>query len=247
MTRCIKCGAELLSPGAYCIYCGYAITHAVLIFQRKDKVNIVCFDSNGDVVGIEHIKSYLHLYHHNDEGYYVSLRNLAYLIFEKVHNKRPKKVYFSLKSCDLEKELEHYMPYELIRLHTESLEESIKTVRRLELRGRGLVTVNIPPMEKLGGKHTTIIGGRRGLELILEIAKIPYVKKIIPGRIHAKGSKGGGGVRIKVSRVDDYGNIKLILSEGCTNQDIYVVTTASTYDEGLKVVEMIKEKVKLLC
>ena len=96
---------------------------------------------------------------------------------------------------------------------------------------------------KIGGKHSTILGEKKGLNLLLEIALNPNVKKIVPGRIGAKGGRSGKGMRVKVTTVDERGNIKLILSEGSSSQEIYVVTNLSSYEEGLQ----LANEIKLLC
>ena len=85
---------------------------------------------------------------------------------------------------------------------------------------------------KIGGNHTTIIGGRRGRKLVLEIAKNEMVKKIIPGIIKVSMSPGVG-FRAKILRPDSRGNLRLLLREGSTVQEIFIVTRASTYNEGL--------------
>jgi len=92
----------------------------------------------------------------------------------------------------------------------------------------------------VGGKHSTILGGREGLNLLLRVASNPNVKKVVPGRIGAKGGRSGKGIRVKVTTVDKRGNIKLILSEGSSSQEIYVVTNASNYEEGLELANKIK-------
>ncbi|MCS4540821.1 MAG: DUF2103 domain-containing protein [Euryarchaeota archaeon] len=92
---------------------------------------------------------------------------------------------------------------------------------------------------KICGKHPTIIGERKGLEKLLEVAKIPYIKKVVPGQIKAKGAKGGGGVRFKVTRVDSKGNIKALLANGASVQEIFIITTASNFEQGKEIAEII--------
>jgi hypothetical protein len=86
---------------------------------------------------------------------------------------------------------------------------------------------------KIGGKHSTIIGGRKSLILLSRIALNLNVKKIVPGMILAKKEPVGKGMRLKIAEVNKNGNIKLILSEGSLIQEIYIVTKASNYKEGL--------------
>ncbi|NPB01616.1 MAG: hypothetical protein GXO28_01735 [Methanopyri archaeon] len=119
-----------------------------------------------------------------------------------------------------------------LRRLADSIEAELKAARELE-------TVDVSPEDKIGGGHSTIIGGRRGREIVTAICSIPYVKKVVPGRIGAKGSRGGGGVRAKVSRVDERGNVKVLLSEGAATQEVFVVTTASDEEGGKTVARII--------
>ncbi len=122
----------------------------------------------------------------------------------------------------------------------EDLDELVGVVEA-ELRAvRELDVVDVPPEDKIGGGHSTVIGGRRGMEVVRAICSVPYVKKVVPGRIGAKGSRGGGGVRAKVSRVDERGNVKVLLSEGAATQELFVVTTASDEEGGEVVARIIR-------
>ena len=86
---------------------------------------------------------------------------------------------------------------------------------------------------KIGGKHSTIVGGRKSLILLSRIASNQNVKKIVPGIILTKKEPIGKSMRLKLAEVDKNGNIKLVLSVGSLIQEIYVVTKASNYEEGL--------------
>lgn len=99
-------------------------------------------------------------------------------------------------------------------------------------------------MVKLGGRHRTIVGGRRGIEIVSRIASYEKVKRVVPGRIEAKGDRTGHGLRFKITRVDGRGNIKIILSNGSSNQTIYVITTASNQREGEIIAEEIASLIK---
>ncbi|MEM3437983.1 MAG: DUF2103 domain-containing protein [Nitrososphaerales archaeon] len=98
---------------------------------------------------------------------------------------------------------------------------------------------------KIKGKHTTIIGGRQGLDILLKVASNPNIKKIVPGRIEAKGDKSRRGVRVKITRVDERGNIKMILSNGSSSQEIYLITLLSSYEEGVKLAEEIRKVIEI--
>ena len=102
-----------------------------------------------------------------------------------------------------------------------------------------LKTVNIPPEKKIQGSHSTIIGEREGYTLILRLATSPYVKKIVPGVIENKGT-ASGGVRLKLTRCDEKGNIKALLINGAAVQQLHIITTASNKEEGEQILKMLK-------
>ncbi len=91
---------------------------------------------------------------------------------------------------------------------------------------------------KLGGSHTTIIGNRHGKKLVTLISQHPEVKKIIPSVITVKGKGSSGGViAAKILRPDDRGNLRMLISHGTSSQELRIVTTVGTADEGERVME----------
>lgn len=168
----------------------------------------------------------------------VSLRNLYEVIAEKVYERRVEELYISGKNRDLIYEavesLKSFL-YPFTVYVTDIFENSAEFFSKLEknLRVRSsLKTVDLPPEDKIHGSHSTIIGGREGYSFILRLAKSPYVKKVVPGVIEGNATSSGGGVRIKLTRSDDKGNLKALLIDGATVQQIHVITTASTKEEG---------------
>ena len=94
---------------------------------------------------------------------------------------------------------------------------------------------------KIKGTHSTIIGGREGKRLLLKVARSPLVKKVIPGVIENKGTASpSGGLRLKLTRSDARGNVRALLVEGSTVQEIRIVTSASSREEGEKVLYALK-------
>lgn len=85
------------------------------------------------------------------------------------------------------------------------------------------------------GRHKTVVGGREGLEIVGKLLSHEKVKKVIFGRIETKGSRTGHGLRFKITRIDERGNLKAILSYGSSNQDIHIITTASSREEGERI------------
>ena len=103
----------------------------------------------------------------------------------------------------------------------------------MERRGeRSLEVVETAPREKLGGSHSTLIGGRNGRRAIGVVADHPHVKKIVPGPIDAGGTGSRTGLRAKVTRAGDNGNLRLLLRDGSSVQENRVVTTAMDRETG---------------
>jgi hypothetical protein len=86
---------------------------------------------------------------------------------------------------------------------------------------------------KLGGSHTTIIGGRGGKKVVSLVSQHPSVKKIIPSVIAVKGKGNSGGkLTARAQRPDDRGNIRLLLSRGTSFQELRIVTNVGSFEEG---------------
>ncbi|MCS3924630.1 DUF2103 domain-containing protein [Methanosalsum natronophilum] len=90
--------------------------------------------------------------------------------------------------------------------------------------------------KKLGGSHTTIVGDRLGKKVLKTISLNSEIKKIIPSFIKVKG-KGvsGGSLNCKIMRADDRGNLRLLISQGTTTQEIRLVTTAGDKKAGERI------------
>ena len=87
--------------------------------------------------------------------------------------------------------------------------------------------------EKIGGAHTTIIGGRHGKKLIDTILDHSEVKRIVPSVINVKGNTAAhGGIIGKVLRSDSRGNLRMIITHGTAVQEIRVITTVADDTEG---------------
>ncbi len=87
--------------------------------------------------------------------------------------------------------------------------------------------------DKIGGAHTTIIGGRHGKKLIDTIIDHPEVKRIIPSVINVKGNAAAGGaISGKLLRSDTRGNLRMIITHGTAVQEIRVITTVADDIEG---------------
>ena len=119
------------------------------------------------------------------------------------------------------------------------LSDFVSNLRDFVLKKEELKKVNIPPEKKIQGSHTTIIGGRVGREYLYRVAMCEYVKKIVPGVITGN-TTSGGGVRFKVTRCDEKGNIRGILIDGSSVQEIHIITTAKNKEQGEIVLKILK-------
>ncbi len=94
------------------------------------------------------------------------------------------------------------------------------------------------PKSKLGGSHSTIIGGRSGKKVVSMLSQHSEIKKIIPSVITVKGKGNSGGMlTARVQRPDDRGNLRLLLSRGTSFQELRLVTTVGSFTEGERIME----------
>ncbi|ESS12235.1 MAG: putative metal-binding protein [uncultured archaeon A07HR60] len=167
----------------------------------------------------------------NDSDYgSVHLRNFAGRVADEVRRKRPETVYAAGVRDPL-RETRAQLHHEFYRVPDEDAVEWV-----LDRRGdRTLEVVETPPREKLGGTHSTLIGDREGRRAISTVADHPHVKKIIPGPIDAGGIGSQSGLRAKVTRADETGNVRLLLRDGSSVQENRLVTTAMDRETGERV------------
>ncbi|HET7322793.1 MAG TPA: DUF2103 domain-containing protein, partial [Halococcus sp.] len=69
------------------------------------------------------------------------------------------------------------------------------------------------------------------------VADHPHVKKVIPGPIESGGRGSRTGVRAKATRADANGNIRVLVRDGSSVQEVRVVTTAADRSQGERVRE----------
>ena len=234
MYVCKNCGRALEYPSQFCLHCNTRNAEfcVVYLFQGKkfegDVVELVFITHAGEVE-----KHSYRLYPEHE-----SIRNTFEAIAENIHWRRVEGVFasgvdeFKAKLC-----FELFSRYsissiEVIPLPPQSLEDIVEKLLKSLRVEKKLRRIEIKPEEKIGGAHSTVIGGREGRKLLHEVAKCEYVKKIVPGVIEGRGTSSGGGVRLKLTRSDDKGNIRGILIDGTSVQKVLVITTASNEDEG---------------
>jgi len=231
--RCKKCGVELPTLAAFCLTCGTVNALGCGVFYANNRIYLFFIAEKG-------CESYsFDVY---DDEFEISKRNVFELIALKIHEKRLNEVIVS--GVDREALLEAAEWIKSVSVHNLSVlitdafnsPEEFRDAIARHLRTKStLKKVDMKPEDKIGGAHTTIIGGRDGVKLLHRLAACEYVKKIIPGIIEAKGIAVGGGVRLKLTRSDEKGNIRAILIDGASVQKILIVTTASSAEEGEEV------------
>lgn len=86
--------------------------------------------------------------------------------------------------------------------------------------------------QKLGGSHTTIIGGRNSYKIINNICKHEKIKSIIPSIICYKNNNKKKNIYAKIQRPDCHGNLRLLLSVGSSYQEIRLITNVMDLSEG---------------
>lgn len=165
-------------------------------------------------------------------------RNYIGRIVDAIQRRRPSSIYLNMKPVMIRK-LRSRIHIENIYLFNpdneqNELEEVQNHMTKCELKK---TTVN--PSEKIGGKHTTVIGDREGKSTLQIIASCPFVKKIIPGPIDGSGNSGGG-FRVDVKRSGESGNLRVLFKHGGTVQTIRVVATSSDRKSGKKVKQEIE-------
>jgi hypothetical protein len=236
MPKCVHCGFEV-EPLGFCLNCSRPNALGSAIFACSYAV-FLSFIGERDIETIK-LDKY-------EDPFEISIRNLFQFVAEKIHGKRMNEIFISGENDSLVKETAYWLkkyslhPISITLTDTfPSQHEFILTVaKHLRIR-RGLKKVYLKPEEKLGGAHSTIVGGREGVKLLQKIASSEYVKKIVLGVIEAKGT-ASGGVRLKLTRSDGKGNIRALLINGATVQRILVITTAGSKEEGEEVLKILE-------
>ena len=220
---CRRCGTPLERPGDYCLVCDTANCDAVVVEFERDRAELTMLDGD-EVVGRTTLTT---VPEDDPDSETVELRNFAGRVADDVRRKRPETV-FAAGNREVLRETRAQLHHEFYRVAADD-----PVGRVLERRGeRSLEVVETPPREKLGGSHSTLIGGRNGRQAIGVVADHPHVKKIVPGPIDAGGMGSRTGLRAKVTRADDNGNVRLLLRDGSSVQENRIVTTAMDRETG---------------
>ena len=230
--ECGRCGSPLERPGDYCLVCRTGNCDAVVVAFDHERATLTVLDGE-ERVGETTVTT---VAEEGEEARVVERRNFAGRVADEIRRKRPETVY-AAGDREVLRETRAQLHYPFYRVDDDDPVGSV-LARRGE---RPLEVVDIPPRDKLGGTHSTLIGGRRGMRAIAAVAEHPHVKKLIPGPIDAGGTGSRTGLRAKATRADDNGNVRLLLRDGSSVQENRIVTTAMDRDTGERVRDDLNE------
>lgn len=223
--ECRQCASELERPGDYCLVCRTPNADAVVLDLDRERAAVSTLLEE-EVVGTRTVTT---TPEDGEEAEVVELRNFAGMVADEVRRKRPETVYVA-GDRDVVRAVRAELHHEFYRVPDDDPVEA--AIERRD--GKPLEVVDAAPAEKLGGSHSTLIGGRDGKHAVETVADHPHVKKLIPGPI-TNGSTSQGGLRAKATRAGDGGNVRLLLREGASVQENRVVTTAQDREMGERV------------
>ncbi len=224
--ECRQCASPLDRPGDYCLVCRTPNADTLVLELGRERATVTAAH-DGTVVSARTITTTAET---DEEQVTSELRSFAGQIADEIRRKRPEEVY-ATGDREVLRAVRAQVHYSFYRIEAENPIE-----HALERQGEDeLEIVEASVAEKLGGTHSTLIGGRTGRKALEVVAEHPHVKKIIPGPIDASGSSSDGGLRAKVTRADHTGNVRLLVRDGSSVQENRVVTTADDRTMGERV------------
>lgn len=223
---CRHCASPLERPGDYCLVCRTPNADAVVLDLARDHATLTMLDEE-TVVGETDVTT---TPEDGGEAGVVELRNFAGRVADEVRRKRPEEVY-AAGDREVLRATRGQLRYSFYRVEDDDPVAAVQARQG----DRALEVVDAAPAEKIGGSHSTLIGGRTGRTVIQTVAGHPHVKKIIPGPIDAGGSGSRTGIRAKATRADENGNVRLLIRDGSSVQENRVVTTAMDREMGERV------------
>ena len=224
--QCRRCRSSLERPGDYCLVCRTANADSVVLEIERDRADLTMLREE-EVLGTTTITTVPET---DEEAAVVERRNFAGRIADELQRKRPEGVY-AAGERDVLRAVRDRAHHDFYRVDAA---DPVGTV----LDGRGepaLAVVEADPAEKIGGRHSTLIGGRGGRGAVRVVASHPHVKKIVPGPIDAGGTGSQSGLRAKATRADDNGNVRLLVRDGSSVQENRVITTAGDRGTGERI------------
>jgi len=221
--ECRCCASPLERPGDYCLVCRSANADTVVIECARERAAVTAL-LDDEIVGQRTVTTKRVT---DDRWEPTELRNFAGRIADEARRKRPEEVY-ATGNRDVIAAVRGELHHPFYRIDGD---DPIEAVRRKRDKP-ALEVVEATVSEKLGGSHSTLIGGRDGRRALETVAEHPHVKKIIPGPIDAGGSGSRTGVRAKATRADQHGNVRLLIRDGSSVQENRIVTTAGDRELG---------------
>lgn len=228
---CRRCASPLERPGDYCLVCKTRNADAVLV-DIDTQTAVVVAALEGDVVSERTVKTEAH---DEDPEREVALRNLVGRAGDEVRRKRPDELYVRGEREAVAR-LRGETPTRVVRVSEDAPYDEV-----FGDETEALEVVDADPAEKIGGSHSTLIGGRDGRRAVRHVAGHGHVKKVIPGPIDASGRGSQDSFGAKVTRAGDDGNLRLLLRDGSSVQENRVITTASDREMGERVREELNE------
>jgi hypothetical protein len=233
--RCRTCNTELERPGDYCLVCNSSNCESVYVSVKDCEARIVFLEEESTVG-----EKLLPVRETTKKLEKTVERNYIGRIVDAIRRRRPSTVYLNMHPDRVRKLRSRISVGSMYLFEPQDDENEIEEVQN-HMSTQGLKKTGKNPSDKLGGKHTTVIGDRKGKSTLQMIASCPFVKKIIPGPIDG-GGNSGGGFRAEVTRSGESGNLRVLFKNGGIVQTIRVVTTASDRQRGSRV----KEEVELI-
>ncbi|WP_254862549.1 DUF2103 domain-containing protein [Halovivax gelatinilyticus] len=230
--ECRHCGSSLEKPGDFCLVCRERNADAVVLEAARDRATLTIVDED-TVVGETTVTT---IPETADERATIERRNFASRIGDEIRRKRPSNVYATGDRTVI-RDVRRDVHYQFYRIDADDPVDHVVSRRGAD----ALDIVETPPGEKISGSHSTLIGSRTGMRAIRTIASHPHVKKVIPGPIDAGGTGSRSGLRAKVTRADDGGNLRMLLRDGSSVQENRIVTTAWDAQTGERVREALNE------
>ena len=234
--ECRQCGSPLDHPGDYCLLCRTENADAVVLDLERDRATVTTLHED-EVLGSYVVTTTPEP--DDSERVTTELRNFAGLVADEVRRKRPDEVY-ATGDRDVLRAVRGQLHHDFYRVGEDDPVQQV-----IDRRGDApLEVVEASVAEKLGGTHSTLIGGRTGRRVLTVVAEHPHVKKIIPGPIDAGGSGSQSGLRAKATRADGNGNVRLLVRDGSSVQENRIVTTARDRELGERVREDLNEALR---
>jgi len=224
--ECRQCASPLDRPGDYCLVCRTRNTDTVVLELGRERATITSLFEE-EALGQRVITT---TPEQDGQEASAELRYFAGQIADELRRKRPEEVY-ATGDRDVLQAVRGRVHHTFYRI-----DDDDPVAYVLDQMGEpALEVVEASVTEKLGGAHSTLIGGRSGQHALEVVAAHPHVKKIIPGPIDAGGSGSQTGVRAKATRADESGNVRLLIRDGSSVQENRVVTTAGDRELGERV------------